>query len=1080
MKKKNIDAYLIQETHLSGDFEKFIIDNYYFIHHGPEAQPTKGAKGGVAIILSPELHSLWQSSGKAKKIIRGGILAGETTRILSVSMKIEVYSESNGEKKKKYHNLCLTTIYFPHSGYKEKEIDSFNNDLSTFLSNILSQKNTTHIIGADTNSSIGTRISTSNLDLSLNDEDDEDPISNLLGPFGNPRKSKSAEAILNHMREFQLRAASSFFDNNNKYNTWIAPPHPITKQRIPYQLDQIFIPKNQLCYTSNVKRKFDGAPSDHAAVMIDFKLISSPILKTKNQEKGKKADPIPKKKIDNNILRNKELPNFKKRVEEFFENLSLQTTMFSTPSELIDEFESHIAEAAFEVAAAETKTRPDWFTEAEQVLIDAIEKRNIAFKNHLKHPSELNKQTLREARHHLLREKRKAKRQWQLAYAARCKKKDFCVHPKEAWQMVFRLMEGFQKHHRVYLPRNFKTKNGVEAKNDQDNATILNQHFHSLFNSNVQVDPPVLNNLPQHPIQHHLGNKPTKQEVKNAISDMSYDKAPGQSGVTTDMIKNLPDEAFEYYVKLIQDFWTNPSTDFSAWHTTLLKVLYKGKGDPQDPNNYRGIALKETSAKVMSIILAKRLLKRFKQINPTSQFGHIGCQEAQHIIKRALLLRRQHGLESFAIFVDLVKAFDTVNHHLLCQILSKYGIPPAAVQIVQKLYRDCSVKIKVGSKFTEVDYTTGVHQGDNMSPVLFLFVIQAFVDTLNLNIQPTQFAYFPENKNGNLATIKGRLLSQDTSAKGTPLPFNTSFYVDDSFFLFSTKQELQQAIETLDKHFARFGLIMHLGSKKQKSKSEAMYFPPSLQQAQHDFENNILPEDIILADGKKVHFVNRFKYLGSIITPLLNEDIEIDTRIKKAKSIMGTAKTFFDNKDVDKRIKCQVYVAGPLNALLWGCESWNLTRRNLDKLASFHHNAIRRILGISWNQVREKHIKNREVRGLLCNIPNVDAYITRRTATYLGKISRSDDINLPKKFLTAWINKKRKNGAPQLTCNNNFASTIQKILPTEMKLSNKQAHLREWYPLAKDQATWSFYIDAYFETCRNIDFEEPNPTDSEQ
>ena len=204
MKKKNIDAYLIHETHLSRDFENFIIDNYYFIHHGPEAQPTNGAKGGVAIILSPELHSQWQPSGKAKKIIRGGILAGETTRILSVSMKLEVYSESNGEKKKKYHNLCLTTIYFPHSDYKEKEIDSFNNDLSTFLSNILSQKNTTHIIGADTNSSIGTRISTSNFDSSPNDEDDEDPISNLLGPFGNPRKSKSVEAILNHIPEFQL------------------------------------------------------------------------------------------------------------------------------------------------------------------------------------------------------------------------------------------------------------------------------------------------------------------------------------------------------------------------------------------------------------------------------------------------------------------------------------------------------------------------------------------------------------------------------------------------------------------------------------------------------------------------------------------------------------------------------------------------------------------------------------------------------------------------------------------------------------------------------------------------------------
>jgi hypothetical protein len=88
-----------------------------------------------------------------------------------------------------------------------------------------------------------------------------------------------------------------------------------------------------------------------------------------------------------------------------------------------------------------------------------------------------------------------------------------------------------------------------------------------------------------------------------------------------------------------------------------------------------------------------------------------------------------------------------------------------------------------------------------MSSVLFLFVIQAFLDTLKLQAQPVQYAFFPKNKNGNLATIKGRLLSQNTSAKGTPFLFNSSFYVDDSFFLFATRQELQQAIEDIDQHF---------------------------------------------------------------------------------------------------------------------------------------------------------------------------------------------------------------------------------------------------------------------------------------
>jgi hypothetical protein len=112
---------------------------------------------------------------------------------------------------------------------------------------------------------------------------------------------------------------------------------------------------------------------------------------------------------------------------------------------------------------------------------------------------------LREARHELLREKRRAKRKWQYEYAEKCKTRDFILNPKEAWRMVFQLMEGFQKHHRNDLPKKFKSKSGIEAKNDTDNARILNDHFHTLFNIQVRIDISVLNDLRQHETIHELG-----------------------------------------------------------------------------------------------------------------------------------------------------------------------------------------------------------------------------------------------------------------------------------------------------------------------------------------------------------------------------------------------------------------------------------------------------------------------------------------------------------------------------------------------------------------------------------------------
>jgi hypothetical protein len=300
-------------------------------------------------------------------------------------------------------------------------------------------------------------------------------------------------------------------------------------------------------------------------------------------------------------------------------------------------------------------------------------------------------------------------------------------------------------------------------------------------------------------------------------------------------------------------------------------MLYKGKDDPQETNNHSGIALMETSAKVLSIILAEHLLKRLKQINPTSQFWHIGCQESQHTIKGALILHRQHG-ESYAVFVDLVKAFDTVHHILLYRILAKCRLPPSIIQNIEILYKHSKYKIKIGRFFTEVGYTTGVQQGDNMSLVLLLFVMQMFLDILSLDAQPIQYSYFPENKNGNMSTCNGRLLGQNSTVKGTPFDFHSSFCVDNSFFMFNNRHQLYNALILLNKHCACFGLSMHIGSSTTKSKTECMFFPATLNLAIFQLESNLLPDNFIPPNDGQIHFVTKFKYVGSLITPLLNKD----------------------------------------------------------------------------------------------------------------------------------------------------------------------------------------------------------------
>eukprot|EP00978_Attheya_sp_CCMP212_P047039 scaffold421192_cov59-Attheya_sp.AAC.2 len=95
-------------------------------------------------------------------------------------------------------------------------------------------------------------------------------------------------------------------------------------------------------------------------------------------------------------------------------------------------------------------------------------------------------------------------------------------------------------------------------------------------------------------------------------------------------------------------------------------------------------------AKIQSSIISKRLLEQLLRIGIETQYGCIpgrGCTDALFGIKNALQQRKQHDLDTWTVFVDLVKAFDTADHQLLFKILGKYGIPPAMIKVIEKCIR---------------------------------------------------------------------------------------------------------------------------------------------------------------------------------------------------------------------------------------------------------------------------------------------------------------------------------------------------------------------------------------------------------
>ena len=124
-----------------------------------------------------------------------------------------------------------------------------------------------------------------------------------------------------------------------------------------------------------------------------------------------------------------------------------------------------------------------------------------------------------------------------------------------------------------------------------------------------------------------------------------------------------------------------------------------------------------------------------------------------------LQMRRHHNLPTWALHVDLVKALDTANHEPLFKLLLKFGVPDHLVNNIRQLHHDTEIKIKVGKEERNIPCSAGAKQGDNMAPVLFLFLLQAMAEALEKEwseneIDTPQFQHF-EKMNG------GRLLGQN-------------------------------------------------------------------------------------------------------------------------------------------------------------------------------------------------------------------------------------------------------------------------------------------------------------------------------
>ena len=166
----------------------------------------------------------------------------------------------------------------------------------------------------------------------------------------------------------------------------------------------------------------------------------------------------------------------------------------------------------------------------------------------------------------------------------------------------------------------------------------------------------------------------------------------------------------------------------SAWKVAAVKLIPKSsaKEDPSSPNNFRPIALTPTVSKLLSGILKDRWLRHMRANN------YLNSDLQKAFLPTAVIKSARRHKRSLAIsWLDIANAYGSVHHSLIQFSLAHYHAPPEFSRLLQSWYTGLSATISANDWSTDpVPLRIGVYQGDPLSVVIFLTVINTLSDSL--------------------------------------------------------------------------------------------------------------------------------------------------------------------------------------------------------------------------------------------------------------------------------------------------------------------------------------------------------------
>ena len=322
-------------------------------------------------------------------------------------------------------------------------------------------------------------------------------------------------------------------------------------------------------------------------------------------------------------------------------------------------------------------------------------------------------------------------------------------------------------------------------------------------------------------------------------------KASGLDNISPRMLKDAAVVVAKPLTRIVNESLSQGTVP-REWKCAKITPLFK-KGLSNHMDNYRPISVLPVVPKVLERVAHHQLhsfLSQHKLLNPyrcgfrrnhSTEFAAIAFSD---YIRRGMDL----GLFTGVLFIDLRKAFDSVDHQILISKLESYGLRDIELDWFRNYLTDRKRLVSLGKEISDPCLiTSGVPQGSILGPLLFV----PFVNDLPIVLERCQIL----------------------------------IYADDTVMYFAANNAREISI-TITSELAKVNdWLVHNSLFIHQGKTEYVLFGTGSRLANANFSVNI--------DGKELTRVAEYKYLGVILDESLSWNAHVNYLISKVSKRLG-------------------------------------------------------------------------------------------------------------------------------------------------------------------------------------------------